>query len=327
MALKPCRECKKDVSSEAKACPHCGVKDPTKKKTSLLAAVGYGLGGLVVIGMCSSALGRKTDGAKAASQPQAAAGDVAAAAVQEQQAVATTTAAPAQLVLTANEQTVLKVLLERSLESFASDGKGVFNEFSQSKAYVVTTADELQRAYEKNEVAADKQFKDRNLLVGGRVDSINRSIGENYYMKLTGGTNMFMSPHASMADGFSDWLAQVNKGEQVELACEGEGMLMGSAMLNECVPINVWAERTTAKLLGQVPDLVEAGNAPLTRIAAMAIGIAAAMPTSSCWTDATTCDKEAAAASKQLKKDPNIKSAVEARLPKADPTVFASIFK
>ena len=33
MALKPCRECKKKVSTEASTCPNCGVPNPTKKKT------------------------------------------------------------------------------------------------------------------------------------------------------------------------------------------------------------------------------------------------------------------------------------------------------
>ena len=28
MAMKPCRECKTDISSRAKTCPHCGLKKP-----------------------------------------------------------------------------------------------------------------------------------------------------------------------------------------------------------------------------------------------------------------------------------------------------------
>ena len=32
MALKPCRECKKKVSTEAATCPNCGVPNPTSKK-------------------------------------------------------------------------------------------------------------------------------------------------------------------------------------------------------------------------------------------------------------------------------------------------------
>ena len=35
MALKPCRECKREVSTDAKACPHCGKKSPTSRPTSL----------------------------------------------------------------------------------------------------------------------------------------------------------------------------------------------------------------------------------------------------------------------------------------------------
>ncbi len=34
MALKPCRECGEDVSTEAKTCPHCGVKKPILKSDS-----------------------------------------------------------------------------------------------------------------------------------------------------------------------------------------------------------------------------------------------------------------------------------------------------
>jgi hypothetical protein len=29
MALKPCKECKQEVSTKAKSCPHCGAKNPT----------------------------------------------------------------------------------------------------------------------------------------------------------------------------------------------------------------------------------------------------------------------------------------------------------
>ena len=32
MALKPCRECKKKVSTEAAACPSCGAPRPTLSK-------------------------------------------------------------------------------------------------------------------------------------------------------------------------------------------------------------------------------------------------------------------------------------------------------
>ena len=35
MSLKPCRECKKEVSNKAKTCPHCGIKWPGRKESRL----------------------------------------------------------------------------------------------------------------------------------------------------------------------------------------------------------------------------------------------------------------------------------------------------
>ena len=53
MALINCKECKKEISSEAEACPYCGYK---KKKVGCLGTIGYVLLGLFVIaliGRCS----------------------------------------------------------------------------------------------------------------------------------------------------------------------------------------------------------------------------------------------------------------------------------
>ena len=46
MALKPCHECKAQISTAAKTCPACGA--PVKKKPSVVAGV---LGGLLVFGL------------------------------------------------------------------------------------------------------------------------------------------------------------------------------------------------------------------------------------------------------------------------------------
>jgi DNA-directed RNA polymerase subunit RPC12/RpoP len=43
MALKACRECGKDVSTEAKQCPHCGVSKPIKTRPTI------GCGGAILI--------------------------------------------------------------------------------------------------------------------------------------------------------------------------------------------------------------------------------------------------------------------------------------
>lgn len=49
MALKDCDECGKPVSTDAKACPHCGANPPTKTKLSTWA---IGLFSAAIIGSC-----------------------------------------------------------------------------------------------------------------------------------------------------------------------------------------------------------------------------------------------------------------------------------
>ncbi len=47
MALQTCRECGKELSSEALTCPHCGA--PRKKKRSVIKRVGIGVLGLITL--------------------------------------------------------------------------------------------------------------------------------------------------------------------------------------------------------------------------------------------------------------------------------------
>lgn len=53
MAIRSCRECKKEVSDEAATCPHCGIAKPVKKDTSLVAIVLAAVFGLFVFKACS----------------------------------------------------------------------------------------------------------------------------------------------------------------------------------------------------------------------------------------------------------------------------------
>lgn len=61
MALKPCRDCKADISTRAKVCPHCGLKRPhdlaIQHTLNAVAKACFGLGLLlcllVPLGMCA----------------------------------------------------------------------------------------------------------------------------------------------------------------------------------------------------------------------------------------------------------------------------------
>lgn len=80
MALMKCRECGKEVSTEAKACPHCGVASPTKKPAAGCFSVVVGAALLLwalssIFGGSHSAKSSAPQIASGSSAPAAAAAD------------------------------------------------------------------------------------------------------------------------------------------------------------------------------------------------------------------------------------------------------------
>ena len=60
MSLKPCRECKKEISTEANLCPNCGCKKPVAQGPSLRGVVGL----MVVAGIAYTCTTRVEETAK-----------------------------------------------------------------------------------------------------------------------------------------------------------------------------------------------------------------------------------------------------------------------
>lgn len=99
---------------------------------------------------------------------------------------------------------------------------------------VAVTARELFSAYESNEVAADKQFKGKMLEVTGTISSIDSGFGDGAIVQLSTG-NDFQSVSAQGDDSFTDVAATLSKGQQITMICKGDGEVIGSPMLGDCV--------------------------------------------------------------------------------------------
>lgn len=185
-----------------------------------------------------------------------------------------------QMRLTAEENAVFNIRLKNMVvEEYT---KGSFNRDSViaitgTNASVSATL--LQSEYERNEVAADLRFRNKNLIVEALIKSIDRGAGENYYLKLEGRTNTFSNPRAKMEDGQLNYLANLNKGEKVFLACKGDGMVMGDALLANCLPLEVYARQKVATF-AQSSNLDEILRNPtlLKQEIVMAVAFASEMP-------------------------------------------------
>lgn len=155
---------------------------------------------------------------------------------------------------TPKEQRLLKVILTDDITKFSDSGNNVFEKEWVQGQWIIATASTMQGDYERNEVAADKDYRGKTVFLTAVVTSIDRSIGDNYFLQLRGGSNPYMEPRAMMADGYIDYLSSLEKGQKIALVCLGDGMLFGSASVKNCKPTPDWVSAEVARVTNEIPD-------------------------------------------------------------------------
>jgi hypothetical protein len=98
---------------------------------------------------------------------------------------------------------------------------------------LTVSAHQLFDSYHANEVAADEKFKNKQLLISGRVSGINKDLLDNVYLELVT-RNQFMSVKANMDDREIQKASVLKRGQPVMIICTGAGMLLGSPVLDSC---------------------------------------------------------------------------------------------
>lgn len=87
--------------------------------------------------------------------------------------------------------------------------------------------------YQSNEVAADELYKGKELLVRGKVESIDKDFMGDIIVRLQT-SNQFMSAMASMEDSEKGRAARLAKGQSVAVRCTGRGIVIGTPSLGDC---------------------------------------------------------------------------------------------
>lgn len=216
------------------------------------------------------------------------------------------------IVFDDREVTVLRELLTDDLHGFTQGWKSIAAKLYEKTGNgpLVATADEIQRAYDVNEVAADQTYLGKSVIARGTVHSVHRGRGGKHYVTLLGGSNMFIRPNAQMATGHDAYLANLTKGQDVTLVCTGNHKSLGSAWLGACRPAADWITTTVNGTIPAIPGLVVSGNREMTLVAAMGVALAAGLPPDNpCWVN-NACSKEFA----QVQKLPGMRARVAKRL-------------
>jgi hypothetical protein len=95
------------------------------------------------------------------------------------------------------------------------------------------SATELQSAYENNEVNADAQFKDKEVVVAGRVGRIAKDILDNPYITLGDSESNLGSVQCFFAESDEPLLATLSPGQRVYVRGRVDGKLM-NVVVKDC---------------------------------------------------------------------------------------------
>lgn len=101
------------------------------------------------------------------------------------------------------------------------------------KASTQVTASELWAAYARDQADADRQYRDRAVVVTGTVQSIERDFEGSMIARLSTG-DAFETVNAKLATRNDPTLVGVMKGRPVSLLCVGRGVLLGAPQLGGC---------------------------------------------------------------------------------------------
>lgn len=127
------------------------------------------------------------------------------------------------------------VQADASQETVVTAETEVVPEAEPVEEVIKVTADELLAAYKENELAGDKQFKGKTLIVTGVLDSIQSGFGDTPYLMLKAGDEYeFNMPQAHFDASETDSLVALKKGESIQIQCVSDGEMMGSPMLKDC---------------------------------------------------------------------------------------------
>lgn len=108
---------------------------------------------------------------------------------------------------------------------------------SQSEIQIETTAEEMIEIYESNEVKGDATYKGKVIKIVGIVNSVNSDLSDEAVVMLSSGKDeySFDNIHASGDEEFHNRAINLTKGNKVTLVCIGNGEVIGSPFLKDCI--------------------------------------------------------------------------------------------
>lgn len=117
--------------------------------------------------------------------------------------------------------------------STKSSGNAEAQETTPKQEVFNTTARQLFKAYDENEVATDEQMKGKLVAVKGVVQSIDKDFTDSIIISLKT-DNEFMPARMQVEDSGKDKAMALKKGQQITVICKRMSRVVGSPSGRDC---------------------------------------------------------------------------------------------
>lgn len=235
MALIPCRECEGMVSSEAAACPRCGLSPAAgdggrkanrpKRGGGFVRGLGFIVVSLVVI-VVGSNLGSRstTDAPASAIAPARAAIDTPGPQIA---AAETQPPRPDPFQIDQRGLAVLKLVVNQDVAVYQEGGTSFLN-YRTPRYPSEIPLTTVYSKYAANEVSADNEFKGKLVSVRGTTVGVKKDFLGGAYVDFS------LVGTARVNDSNLDQISSIRPGQSVVLLCEGSGVILSVPQFRNC---------------------------------------------------------------------------------------------
>lgn len=203
--------------------------------------------------------------------------------------IAASAIAPAQQ-FNARQAAIADYYISEDVSVFKSGGASIIEKLVGS---IHATPQVLRNTYSENEVAGDRSYFRKTLLVTGKISRINSGIGNTPYLILQDG-NDFSGTQAAFKHPDIDRIANLKRGASIQLVCVGGGSVAGTPVLRDCEFADDVAKKEASSIRRSVA-LAQAGETDKlgqTMWALIRITEKYLPPSSQCGIDQLKCSKE-----------------------------------
>lgn len=122
-------------------------------------------------------------------------------------------------------------------------------------------ADKIITDYSDNEISADQKYKDKKIVILGRISQIGKDIAGNGFLTLQGSAGDFRTVHATILSSETSDASKLHKDQNTALVCVVNGLYAGSVAMDRCYFLEHY-KANTALQLNRIVDQIMAGKDP-----------------------------------------------------------------